>query len=928
MIEELLVGQINTRASRKKLQWFGPLILIVIVLLSTAFDASTGVLTRNGPAIGIIIGTPIAVSFVEYSKNVRSKRQLGIEIEEKYQGGHIGVALIIISTAILMSSVVGAFISISIGLVLGAVAYLLSFLLGGPIVGIGSIAVFALFVGGLLTSILLPGWDTNEEESEKTTEQSASIDQDLDTELKTTETTANLDQLKAVISARERANNSKRDINYTEQTTDRTAEFKSQLTAVRGALDNEDAEAAESALKEANSTLERLEQNNSDNAAELRSEFSTFSDQLETLRANKADQQLVDILDSLKSVVSTAEDLIADKQFERVSNHIEDAFDIYHKAEQLNDKYNLRRRNRLEEVRVELTRLEKEAEDGTHVKSRHEELWSGVHRYRSTAENLLDAGEYKSAHNATNSSLENCQEVRKIQDTYDVEAVDITSKQAELETLAGRIDAIQEALETADERHQTAESAIKANNYETASSAVSKLEYSIGLLERHDADQSTIDRLEGKVTNLEGKIEDSRVDSTVLGYLGSAASAQSAVEELLEDGDNERAVQRLETTAESLAEAEHLNRKYSLGRGDAIAERQETINTILQDATHKPEKEVRKQIEMAEAEIERGIEARTADDMAKAVEAFETAVETYDATFTEATEYGLDEQWEIEQRFSMAVDYLTITQDALDDRKQKVNDRLEQTLSAVDSTVVRAEQHTEVGDTVSARESIDEAIRDLDDATKLIETDLATSALMERYGDLSERVATLSSNLPAETTGEHRDSDLIDTLQRVTRKIGESPRPEFVDAYGEYQAEAYVESFGSWSEALEIANLNPIDTHARERKKYSRTEALDALIELADELGHLPSRTEMNARGAMSSTTVGKRFLDWDTALRFAEDVREERDTEIGLDKDKKGKPPVDSAVETTSQMSDEENEESPAENDILDQIEEELGDW
>ena len=119
------------------------------------------------------------------------------------------------------------------------------------------------------------------------------------------------------------------------------------------------------------------------------------------------------------------------------------------------------------------------------------------------------------------------------------------------------------------------------------------------------------------------------------------------------------------------------------------------------------------------------------------------------------------------------------------------------------------------------------------------------------------------------------------------------------------------------------------DRRSRERaKKYSRTDALDALIELADELGHLPSRTEMNARGAMSSTTVGKRFTDWDTALQFAEDVRGRRDTEMNQEGDGESGAAVDSLdSETTSQMSDDKDGD-PTEDDILDQIENELGDW
>lgn len=1039
MIEERIVGSIDTVQDLKKLRWLGPPILTVFVLFAIAVDASNGVLTTDGAVISIIFGTPIAASIVEYSRNVRGKRLLGLELNENYNGGPLGTWFVVLFTETIMCGILGSILSLIVGITLAIVSSVVTSVLGIPGLGIDALGITSIFLVGLFLTFIMSDLTGDEEED---TQQSATVERDQDKATQSTQTAADVDQIETSSSDKKLIDEIQNDIDVleadlvhdnlnrarkcleradlklaavddssiTEDLSTKKTELRirllnseadsylqaahnavedgnvelakktieelrdtatelesfengeakrwytsiealeidltaverelehrtaveSKLTDAETALDEADLEAAEAALNSVDAQLEDLERNNSDLAAELRSEYATLRNRFETEQTAKYDRSLVGLLGSLGSTRSRIENLIAGEQGEQAIERVERAFDIYDEAEQLNAEHDLGRGDRLEEIQDRLKQLEKEAasiltaEDKKQAQNRYEEFWSGAKRDRSTAESLLDAGEYNAARNATNSGLEHCQEMLDIQDTYSVDPVDTARLQADLKTLGERIEAIQETLETADEQKQTAEQAIKSNDYERASSAVSELEYSIGVLEKHDADQSTVDQLQGTVANLETEIECSRADSSVLGYLGSAASTQKAVEDLLKDGAFERAVQRLEANTESLAEAERLNSEHSLGRGDAITERQETINELLEEAAHKPEKSVREQVAVAEADIERGIAARDADNIKTAVEAFETAVETYEAALTEATEYDLNLQWEIGQRASMATEYLGTTQETLQERKQTVNDDLDQVLDAVESTVVRAEQQMEVGDTVSARESVDEAVADLDDAAKLIETDLATSALMEHYGDLSERVTSLSSNLPEETTGEHRDSDLIDTLQLITRKIGESPRPEFVDAYGEYTAEAYIDSFGSWSEALAVANLDPIDADARERRQYSRKEALDALIELAVELGHLPSRTEMNTRGAMSSTTVANRFTDWDTALELAKDVPAEPNVETDLDGNNKGKTPANSGISNTPKTSDEDDEPS-AEDDILNQIEDELGDW
>jgi hypothetical protein len=107
-------------------------------------------------------------------------------------------------------------------------------------------------------------------------------------------------------------------------------------------------------------------------------------------------------------------------------------------------------------------------------------------------------------------------------------------------------------------------------------------------------------------------------------------------------------------------------------------------------------------------------------------------------------------------------------------------------------------------------------------------------------------------------------------LQELATKLDESPRPEFVNAYGDYPADAYLEEFGSWPEALVAANLSPVDDERRERRKYSRVEVLDAVAELAEELGHPPTKGDMNEHGRTSASPVASRFKDWDTALELA----------------------------------------------------------
>lgn len=151
------------------------------------------------------------------------------------------------------------------------------------------------------------------------------------------------------------------------------------------------------------------------------------------------------------------------------------------------------------------------------------------------------------------------------------------------------------------------------------------------------------------------------------------------------------------------------------------------------------------------------------------------------------------------------------------------------------------------------------------------------SEKLDSIGDTSSTSSTESSGDSADSTAEERtsagysDQELINALQQLALKLDESPRPEFVNKYGEYPADPYIECFGSWEDALAAASLDPINQAARERRTYSRLEILDALANLIRESGSTPSRTEMNRKGAVSSTTVTNRFDSWDAALNIAQ---------------------------------------------------------
>jgi hypothetical protein len=134
----------------------------------------------------------------------------------------------------------------------------------------------------------------------------------------------------------------------------------------------------------------------------------------------------------------------------------------------------------------------------------------------------------------------------------------------------------------------------------------------------------------------------------------------------------------------------------------------------------------------------------------------------------------------------------------------------------------------------------------------------------------SEAMTAMDDQMSSRSDVGH-PSPRSDVLSRYLRElaelIGESPRPETVGFCGRLPHRSYREEFGSWTEALRAAGLDPIDELDRARREHQRIEVLQALKKLQSDLGRRPSRAEMDERGAVSSTTVADRLGQWDGAL-------------------------------------------------------------
>jgi 5-methylcytosine-specific restriction endonuclease McrA len=86
-----------------------------------------------------------------------------------------------------------------------------------------------------------------------------------------------------------------------------------------------------------------------------------------------------------------------------------------------------------------------------------------------------------------------------------------------------------------------------------------------------------------------------------------------------------------------------------------------------------------------------------------------------------------------------------------------------------------------------------------------------------------------------------------------------------MEAEGTVSSDTIYKRFGSWNEGLEAAGLT-----TTKATKTSPQEVITAIRSLADELGRAPTAAEMEERGRYSTKVAQRRFSSWNAALREA----------------------------------------------------------
>jgi len=165
--------------------------------------------------------------------------------------------------------------------------------------------------------------------------------------------------------------------------------------------------------------------------------------------------------------------------------------------------------------------------------------------------------------------------------------------------------------------------------------------------------------------------------------------------------------------------------------------------------------------------------------------------------------------------------------------------------------------------------------------TREMETDGPYSATtyQRRFG--SWNAAVEAAGLEPEShdldpPGKLSEETLVANMQAFADELGHAPTAREMNTEGPHSKATYQKRFGSWSAALEAAEL-PAAVEDREwdqdegpNTRLTRAELRTAIESLAEELGRPPMAKEMQADGPYSEEIYRRRFGSWSEALAAA----------------------------------------------------------
>lgn len=136
---------------------------------------------------------------------------------------------------------------------------------------------------------------------------------------------------------------------------------------------------------------------------------------------------------------------------------------------------------------------------------------------------------------------------------------------------------------------------------------------------------------------------------------------------------------------------------------------------------------------------------------------------------------------------------------------------------------------------------------------------------VRRFGTWRKALETAGIPIDPRNMGYDRET-LLAELRDIVDELGTTPTLEEVREVGGPAGTTFSRHFGSWTAALKELGLEP-----RTGGRYEDEELLNSLRQLAAELGHAPSVSEMQARADLPApSTLRQRFGTWNGALGAA----------------------------------------------------------
>ncbi len=142
----------------------------------------------------------------------------------------------------------------------------------------------------------------------------------------------------------------------------------------------------------------------------------------------------------------------------------------------------------------------------------------------------------------------------------------------------------------------------------------------------------------------------------------------------------------------------------------------------------------------------------------------------------------------------------------------------------------------------------------------------------KRFGTWNQFLESIGEDVKRNTISEE---ELTDAFYELKDYLGHTPKTKEIDEFGKYSLSSYYAKFGSWNKFLESIGEDVKWKTIRSRtssKGLSEEDLINAFYELKEEVGHIPTSTEMREIGKYSLTAYDNRFGTWN---KFLESIGE-----------------------------------------------------